>query len=122
MESRLDDGHQVIAGHHRQCAGVGIGRYPVLQNDRDTVAALAVQTAIITTVFTLSVLVGANAGKMHVPASNIVAANVSVGLLGLAVGTITPLLGAVTGKHSITMAVAALVALIDRWDAERSNS
>jgi DNA-binding MarR family transcriptional regulator len=36
---------------------------------------------------------------------------VGVGLLGLAVGTITLLLGAVTGKHSITMAVAALVAL-----------
>ncbi|WP_328403428.1 ABC transporter permease subunit [Nocardia sp. NBC_00403] len=74
-------------------------------------AALAVQTGIVTTVFTLSIIAGANAGQMNIPAGNIVAASAGLGLLALVVGTITLLIGALTGKRTLTLGFAALVAL-----------
>lgn len=74
-------------------------------------AALAVQTAIVTTVMMLAVIAGANAGKMNVPAGNIVAASAGLGLLALVVGTITLLVGAITGKRSLTLGFASVVAL-----------
>ncbi|WP_433656250.1 ABC transporter permease subunit [Nocardia sp. CA-128927] len=74
-------------------------------------AALAVQTTVVTAVLTLSVLAGASAGKLDVPAGHILAACTGLGLLTLAVGTITLLLGAVTGKRSLTLGLASLVAV-----------
>ncbi|MEV6555172.1 ABC transporter permease subunit [Nocardia sp. NPDC051756] len=74
-------------------------------------AALTVQTAVVTAVLTLSVLAGANAGKMDVPTGHILAASTGLGLLILAVGTITLLLGAITGKRSLTLGLASLVAV-----------
>ncbi|WP_406279694.1 ABC transporter permease subunit [Nocardia sp. NBC_00881] len=75
-------------------------------------AALAVQTALVATVLTWSVVAGANAGGMDVPAGNIIAASTGLGLLALVVGTITLLVGAVTGKRSTTLGFASLVALV----------
>ncbi len=73
-------------------------------------AALAVQIAIATTVLTLSVIAGTGAGGLHVPTSNIVAASAGLGLLALVLGAITLLVGAATGKRSVTMGSAALLA------------
>ncbi|MBL1079882.1 ABC transporter permease subunit [Nocardia sp. 2] len=72
-------------------------------------AALAVQIGIVTTVLGLSVIAGARAGKIEVPAGNIVAATAGLGLLGLAVGALTLLVGAVTGKRALTLGFAALL-------------
>ncbi|MFI9511186.1 ABC transporter permease subunit [Nocardia sp. NPDC052566] len=74
-------------------------------------AALAVQTGIVTGVFTLSVLAGANAGQMNIPAGHIVAGAAGLGLLALGVGAITLMMGAITGKRSLTLGLASLVAL-----------
>lgn len=74
-------------------------------------AALAVQLTIVTAVLTLSVISGANAGNLDVPAGNIVAASAGLGLLALVVGAITLLAGAVTGKRSVTLGVASLAAV-----------
>ncbi|WP_433203957.1 ABC transporter permease subunit [Nocardia sp. CA-107356] len=74
-------------------------------------AALAVQTAIATTVLTLSVIVGADKGALAVPAGNILAASAGLGLLALVVGTITLLVGAATGRRSVTLGSASLVAV-----------
>ncbi|QLY29318.1 ABC transporter permease subunit [Nocardia huaxiensis] len=72
-------------------------------------AALAVQVAVVTTVLAVGVLAGANAGGMDVPAGNILAAVTGLGLLGLAVGALTLLVGAVTGKRAQTLGFAALL-------------
>ncbi|MEV6276222.1 ABC transporter permease subunit [Nocardia sp. NPDC051832] len=74
-------------------------------------AALAVQTAIVTTILLLSVMAGASQGKMDIPAGNIAAASVGLGLLALVVGAITLLVGAVTGKRALTLGLASLVAV-----------
>ncbi|NNH71214.1 ABC transporter permease subunit [Nocardia uniformis] len=73
-------------------------------------AALAAQTAIVTTIFGLSVLVGAQSANMEIPAGNILAAAAGVGLLALTVGGVTLLVGAATGRRTLTLGVAALVA------------
>ncbi|WP_433733503.1 ABC transporter permease subunit [Nocardia sp. CA-129566] len=74
-------------------------------------AALAVQTAIATTVLTLSVIAGADKGGLDVPTGNILAASAGLGLLALVVGTITLVVGAATGKRSVTLGSASLVAV-----------
>lgn len=74
-------------------------------------AALAVQTAIATTVLTVSVIAGADRGGLDVPTGNILAASAGLGLLALVVGTITLLVGAATGKRSVTLGSASLVAV-----------
>ncbi|CAM4517410.1 ABC transporter permease subunit [Nocardia ninae] len=74
-------------------------------------AALAVQTTVVTAVLTLSVLAGATAGTLNIPAGHVLAASAGVGLLAFAIGTITLLIGAVTGKRSLTLGLASLVAV-----------
>ncbi|MGW4768293.1 ABC transporter permease subunit [Nocardia sp. NPDC004278] len=74
-------------------------------------AALAVQTSIATTVLTLSVIAGADSGGLDVPTGNILAASAGLGLAALVVGTITLLVGAATGKRSVTLGSASLVAV-----------
>ncbi|WP_433633002.1 ABC transporter permease subunit [Nocardia sp. CA-120079] len=74
-------------------------------------AALAVQTAIATTVLTLSVIAGAEQGGLEVPTGNIVAASAGLGLLALAIGATTLLIGAATGKRSVTLGSASLIAV-----------
>ncbi|WP_062988942.1 ABC transporter permease subunit [Nocardia anaemiae] len=74
-------------------------------------AALAVQIATATTVLTLSVIAGTDAGGLDVPTGNIVAASVGLGLLALVVGAITLLVGAATGKRSVTLGSASLIAV-----------
>ncbi|MEV0292623.1 ABC transporter permease subunit [Nocardia sp. NPDC050710] len=78
---------------------------------RQRFAALAVQTGIVTTVFTFAVIAGADAGRMGIPTGNIVAGCVGLGLLTLVVGTVTLLMGAITGKRALTLGLASLVAL-----------
>ncbi|MCP2298102.1 ABC-2 type transport system permease protein [Nocardia amikacinitolerans] len=72
-------------------------------------AALAVQTAVVTTVLTLSVLAGANSGGLNIATGHIVAASAGLGLLSLLIGAITLMLGAATGKRALTLGSAALV-------------
>ncbi|MFC9995610.1 ABC transporter permease subunit [Nocardia sp. NPDC127526] len=72
-------------------------------------AALAAQIAIVTTVLGLSVLAGANAGKMEIPAGNILAAALGLGLFALAVGALTQAIGAVTGKRAKTLGLTSLL-------------
>ncbi|WP_433710050.1 ABC transporter permease subunit [Nocardia sp. CA-084685] len=74
-------------------------------------AALAVQTASATAVLTLSVIVGVDQGGLNVPTGNIVAASAGLGLLALVVGAITLLIGAATGKRSVTLGSASLIAV-----------
>ncbi|WP_063824865.1 ABC transporter permease [Nocardia pseudovaccinii] len=74
-------------------------------------AALAVQITIATTVLTLSVIAGAEQGRLEVSTGNIVAASAGLGLLALVVGAITLLIGAVTGKRSVTLGSASLIAV-----------
>ncbi|MFG1794814.1 ABC transporter permease subunit [Nocardia sp. NPDC049149] len=74
-------------------------------------AALVVQTAVVTTVLALAVISGANAGKMDVPTGHILAASAGLGLLALTIGAITLLVGAITGKRSLALGIASLVAL-----------
>ncbi|MEV4234169.1 ABC transporter permease subunit [Nocardia sp. NPDC050408] len=74
-------------------------------------AALSAQTAIATTVLTLSVIAGADQGGLDVPTGNIVAASAGLGLLALVVGAITLLIGAATGKRSVTLGSASLIAV-----------
>ncbi|MFI9404480.1 ABC transporter permease subunit [Nocardia sp. NPDC052316] len=74
-------------------------------------AALVMQTTVVTAVLTLSVLAGATAGTLNIPAGHILAASAGLGLLAIAIGTITLLIGAVTGKRSLTLGLAALVAV-----------
>ncbi|PXX54109.1 ABC-2 type transport system permease protein [Nocardia tenerifensis] len=74
-------------------------------------AALAVQTAVVTTALALAVIAGADAGELGVPVGNIVAASAGLGLLALAVGTLTLLVGAATGKRSLTLGFASVIAL-----------
>ncbi|MEV4123723.1 ABC transporter permease subunit [Nocardia sp. NPDC049707] len=74
-------------------------------------AALAAQIAIATTVLTLSVIAGVEAGGLGVPTGNIVAASAGLGLLALVVGAITLLVGAATGKRSVTLGSASLLAV-----------
>lgn len=78
---------------------------------RQRFAALATQIAIVTSVLGLSVLAGASAGKMDIPAGNILAAVTGLGLLGLAVAALTQLVGAVTGRRAQTLGFAALLVL-----------
>ncbi|AFU03796.1 ABC transporter permease subunit [Nocardia brasiliensis] len=73
--------------------------------------ALAVQITVITTVLALSVIAGARAGKMVVPTGQILAASVALGLLALAVGAIALLAGAITGKRSLALGSASVLAL-----------
>ncbi|MEV5832194.1 ABC transporter permease subunit [Nocardia sp. NPDC052112] len=74
-------------------------------------AASAVQITIATTVLTLSVVAGTDAGGLDVPTGNIVAASAGLGLLALVVGAITLLVGAATGKRSVTLGSASLLAV-----------
>ncbi|UGT42724.1 ABC transporter permease subunit [Nocardia yamanashiensis] len=76
---------------------------------RQRFAALAVQIVIVTAVLGLGVLAGAEAGALDVPAGNILAAVAGLGLLGLAVGALTLMVGAVTGKRAMTLGLAALL-------------
>lgn len=78
---------------------------------RQRFAALATQIAIVTAALGLSVLAGAKAGKMDIPAGNILAAVLGLGLLGLAVAALTQLVGAVTGRRAQTLGFAALLVL-----------
>ncbi|WP_280233849.1 ABC transporter permease subunit [Nocardia cyriacigeorgica] len=74
-------------------------------------AALATQIAIVTAVLTVSVIAGANAGKLDVETGNIIAASAGLGLLALLTGTVALLVGAATGKRSLALGVAALLAV-----------
>ncbi|MFF3223403.1 ABC transporter permease subunit [Nocardia suismassiliense] len=74
-------------------------------------AALVVQTTAVTSVLTLSVLAGASAGTLNIPVGHILAASTGVGLLAFAIGVITLLIGAVTGKRSLTLGLASLIAV-----------
>jgi ABC-2 type transport system permease protein len=74
-------------------------------------AALAVQVLIATTVFGSAVLLGAASGDLGVPASNILAATVALGLLALVFGAIAQLTGALTGKRGLAIGAAAVVAV-----------
>lgn len=78
---------------------------------RQRFAALATQIVIVTGALGLSVLAGASAGKMDIPAGNILAAVTGLGLLGLAVAALTQLVGAVTGRRAQTLGFAALLVL-----------
>ncbi|WP_330256686.1 ABC transporter permease [Nocardia sp. NBC_00565] len=74
-------------------------------------AALTVQITVATAVLTSGVLIGADQGGLDVPTGNILAASAGLGLLSLVVGTITLLVGAGTGKRSLTLGSASLVAV-----------
>ncbi|MBF6300975.1 ABC transporter permease subunit [Nocardia amamiensis] len=78
---------------------------------RQRFAALATQIGVVTGVLGLSVLAGAKAGQLDVPAGNILAAIAGLGLLGLAVAALTQLVGAVTGRRAQTLGLAALLVL-----------
>ncbi|MEU2040355.1 ABC transporter permease subunit [Nocardia niwae] len=78
---------------------------------RQRFAALAVQIGVVTGVLGSSVLVGAEAGQLDVPAGNILAAVAGLGLLGLAVAALTQLVGAVTGRRAQTLGLTALLVL-----------
>ncbi|WP_330179589.1 ABC transporter permease subunit [Nocardia sp. NBC_01503] len=78
---------------------------------RQRFAALAAQIGIVTAVLGASVLAGAAAGKMEIPAGNIAAAVAGLGLLTLAVGALTLLVGAVTGRRAQTLGLAALLVI-----------
>ncbi|MBF6437572.1 ABC transporter permease subunit [Nocardia cyriacigeorgica] len=74
-------------------------------------AALAVQVAVVTAVLTVSVIAGANSGNLEVETGNIVAASAGLGLLALFAGAVALLVGAATGKRSLALGVAALLAV-----------
>ncbi|WP_159849810.1 ABC transporter permease subunit [Nocardia sp. CY41] len=74
-------------------------------------AALAVQIGVVTGVLGSSVLIGAEAGQLGVPAGNILAAVAGLGLLGLAVGALTQLVGAATGRRAQTLGITVLLVL-----------
>ncbi|THV32860.1 ABC transporter permease subunit [Glycomyces buryatensis] len=74
-------------------------------------AALTVQTAIVTGVFGAAILAGASAGNMDLPAGNILAAVVGTGLLALAFGAITQMVGALTGHRASAIGISAIIAV-----------
>lgn len=74
-------------------------------------AALAVQTAVLTAVFTGAVLLGADAGGMDLPAWNIVAASVGLGLMALTYAALAQFIGAVTGKRGLAIGGGAVIGL-----------
>lgn len=74
-------------------------------------AALAVQILTATAILGASVLIGVAAGDLGIPTGNVIAATAALGLLALAFGALTQLAGAVTGKRSLAISTAGILAV-----------
>ncbi|GLZ77055.1 hypothetical protein Afil01_18620 [Actinorhabdospora filicis] len=75
-------------------------------------AALATATALLTGAFLLALVGAAAAGDMDVPAADIAAATVGLGLLALLFGALTLLIGAASGRRAIAIAGSAVLAVL----------
>ncbi|RJO72944.1 hypothetical protein D5S18_21920 [Nocardia panacis] len=74
-------------------------------------AALATQIVVVSTALTVGVLIGSRSGSIDVATGHVLAASAGLGMFALLIGSVTLLVGALTGKRTLTLGIAGLIGI-----------